>query len=201
MFKKYWNVYEFVEFSIIQNRICFPLLWQRRLLLLYLLLLLLFTTNDGIKIYAITHANHNFWKISINKIVNNTELLKAPTPPQSNDNSIKFDGNNADGDTLCASYFATNRSIFFNKSQTLKRLNTPLIVLSAGGVQNTSNYYDNTRNYQSSTVQGKPSDRNSKKKFWIVWVWLNTNCFWAQRNDCLFSMGVHYGFIFKTPYH
>lgn len=46
-------------------------------------------------------------------IVNNTELLKAPTPPQSNDNSIKFDGNNADGDTLCASYFATNRSIFF----------------------------------------------------------------------------------------
>lgn len=41
-------------------------------------------------------------------IVNNTELFKAPTPPQTNDNSIKFDGNkvrqthNTDEGTLCA---------------------------------------------------------------------------------------------------
>lgn len=45
------------------------------------------------KIYAILYTQTIIFGKFPSIIVNNTELLKAPTPPQFNDNSIKFDGN------------------------------------------------------------------------------------------------------------
>lgn len=76
-------------------------------------------------------------------------------------------------------------------------------MLSAGGVQNTPNYYENTQNYQLLLSKERKWKGNKiqklkwkKKLFWIVW--LNTNCFWTSKMIvCIFN-GVHYEFIFKT---
>lgn len=78
-------------------------------------------------------------------------------------------------------------------------MNIPLIVLSVGGVQNTSNYYENTRNYQlywegeSERINRRENKRLKFKKklklFWIVSV-----CGWTP---IVFEYTAKWLFIFN----